>query len=72
MSALFTTLGRWGGIVTVIVLVIALLRQLIAFVGFLMLAIKLIIVLSFIGVFLLIILAMLRGRAQRRHESENR
>jgi predicted lysophospholipase L1 biosynthesis ABC-type transport system permease subunit len=47
------------------------LKQLIAFVGFLMFAIKVAIVLAFVGLFLLIVIAILRGRSQRRRESED-
>ena len=71
MCSLISILGRWGGILTIIVLVIALLKQLIAFVGFLMFAIKVGIVLAFLGLFLLIIFAILRGRSQRRREVED-
>jgi hypothetical protein len=68
--SILTVLSRWGGILTIIVLIITLLRQLIAFFSFLMLIIKLGIVIAFVGLFLLIIIAMLRGRAQRRREAE--
>jgi predicted membrane protein len=71
MASFLATSGRWGGIVTVIILLIALLKQLIAFVGFLMFAIKVAILLAFIGLFLLIVIAILRGRSQRRRESED-
>jgi predicted membrane protein len=71
MASFLATSGRWGGIVTIIILMIALLKQLIAFVGFLMFAIKVAILLAFIGLFLLIVLAILRGRSQRRRESED-
>jgi hypothetical protein len=63
--------GRWGGILTLIILLIALVKQLIAFVGFLMFAIKVGIVLAFIALFLLIIIAILRGRSQRRRDLED-
>jgi predicted membrane protein len=71
MASFLATSGRWGGILTIIILVIALLKQLIAFVGFLMFAIKVAIVLAFVGLFLLIVIAILRGRSQRRRESED-
>ena len=71
MASFLATSGRWGGILTIIILVIALLKQLIAFVGFLMFAIKVAIVLAFLGLFLLIVIAILRGRSQRRRESED-
>jgi predicted membrane protein len=69
MASFLATSGRWGGILTLIILLIALLKQLIAFVGFLMFAIKVAILLAFIGLFLLIVIAILRGRSQRRRES---
>jgi hypothetical protein len=71
MSSLVIAFGRWGGILTLIVLLIALVKQLIAFVGFLMFAIKVGIVLAFIALFLLIIIAILRGRSQRRRDLED-
>lgn len=70
MSAFLKTAGRWGGILTVILLVITLLRQLIAFVSFLFVAIKIIIVIAFIGLILLIVIAMMRGRSLRRNDGE--
>jgi hypothetical protein len=71
MSSLLMAFGRWGGILTLIILLIALVKQLIAFVGFLMFAIKVGIVLAFIALFLLIIIAILRGRSQRRRDVED-
>ena len=68
MSAFFITAGKWGGIATIIVLVIALLKQLIAFVGFIMFAIKAALVLVFVALMLLIVVLMLRTRSQRRRE----
>jgi hypothetical protein len=71
MSSLLMAFGRWGGILTLIILLIALVKQLIAFVGFLMFAIKVGIVLAFIALFLLIIIAIFRGRSQRRRDLED-
>lgn len=68
MSAFLKTAGRWGGILTIILLVITLLRQLISLVSFLFVAIKIIIVLAFVGLMLVIVLAMLRGRSRRRRD----
>ena len=70
MSAFLKTAGRWGGIFTIILLVITLLKQLIAFVGFLMFAIKAALIILFAGLLLLIVLAMLSGRRKRRREAE--
>jgi hypothetical protein len=69
MTALLTTFGRWGGILTLIGLLIVLVKQLIALIGFLMFAIKIAVIIAFVGVFLLIILTMLRARGQRRREA---
>lgn len=71
MSAFLFTAGKWGGIVTIIALVIMLLKQLIALIGFLMFAIKLALIIGFVGLFLLIALSMLRGRGRRRREVED-
>lgn len=71
MSALIKTFGRWGGILTMILLIITLLKQLIALVGFLLFAIKVSVVVAFVGLFLLIVFAMLRGRSRRRRDLED-
>jgi uncharacterized membrane protein len=71
MSALIKTFGRWGGILTMILLVITLLKQLIALVGFLLFAIKVSVVVAFVGLFLLIVFAMLRGRSRKRRDLED-
>jgi amino acid permease len=68
MSAFLKTAGRWGGVLTIILLVITLLRQLISLVTFLLAAIKIMIVVAFVGLMLLIVLAMLRGRSHRRRD----
>ena len=70
MSAFLKTFGRWGGILTIILLVITLLRQLIALVSFLFAAIKIGIIVVFVGLMLLIVLSILRSRGQRRREAE--
>ena len=71
MSAFLKTAGRWGGILTVIVLVITLLRQLISLVGFLLVAVKAIVIMAFVGLILLMIILVMRGRSQRRREAED-
>lgn len=68
MSAFIKTAGKWGGLLTIILLVITLLKQLIAFVGFLFFAVKAALVIAFVGLLLLIVLAMLRGRSARRRD----
>jgi len=71
MSSFLKVAGRWGGILTVIVLVITLLRQLISLVSFLFVAIKAMIVIAFIGLVLLMIYLVMRGRSERRREAED-
>jgi uncharacterized membrane protein len=71
MSAFIKTAGRWGGILMIIALIITLLRQLISLVGFLLIAVKAIVVMAFIGLILLMIILVLRGRSQRRREAED-
>lgn len=71
MSAFLKTAGRWGGILTIIVLVIALLRQLISLVGFLLIAVKAAIVIAFVGLILLMVVLVLRGRSQRKRDAED-
>ena len=62
--------GGLGAILTLIVLLITLVKQLIALIGFLMVAIKIAMVVAFVGLILLVALAMLRGRSRRRREAE--
>lgn len=71
MSALLKTAGRWGGILTIIVLIITLLRQLISLVGFLLVAFKVAIIMAFVGLILLMIILVMRGRSQRRRDAED-
>ena len=66
MSAFIITAARWGGILTIMLLVIALLKQLIALVAFFMIAVKIALIIMFVGLLLLIVLMMLRGRGRRR------
>jgi cobalamin biosynthesis protein CobD/CbiB len=63
-----TTLGRWGGIATIILLVITLLRQLVALVSFLMIAIKAALLIAFLGLIVLIALSMLKDKRRRSPE----
>ena len=71
MTAFLKIAGRWGGIITLILLIVTLLRQLISLVSFLLVAIKVAIVVAFIGLMLLIVLSILRGRQSRRREAED-
>lgn len=71
MSVFLKTAGRWGGVLTIIVLVITLLRQLISLVGFLLVAFKAIIIMAFVGLILLMIILVMRGRSRNRREAED-
>ncbi|HZI20074.1 MAG TPA: hypothetical protein VEY09_15925 [Pyrinomonadaceae bacterium] len=70
MSSFLVTAGKWGGIATLILLLIALVKQLIALVSFLMFAVKIALVIAFVGVMLLIVTTMFRTRRDRRREAE--
>ena len=65
MSATLKAAGRWGGIFVIIALVITLLRQIISLVGFFLFALKALIVLAFVGLVLVMIVLVLRGRSRR-------
>ena len=71
MSPFMRAASGWGLIITILILVATLLKQLIAFISFLMAAIKIGIVVIFVALFLLIVLAMLRGRRSRKREAED-
>jgi len=62
--------GRWGGILALIALLIVLVKQLIALVGFIMLAIKFALIIAFIGLMLLIVITFLSARRKRHREAE--
>lgn len=70
MSAFFKMAGRLGGILTLILLLVTLVRQLISLVSFLLVAIKFAVVAFFVGLLLLIALAIFRDRARKRREAE--
>jgi hypothetical protein len=71
MTTLLRTCGRLGGIIALILLVVALLRQLITLVGFLLAVVKFAIVVIFIALLVLIALAILRDRSRRRRDAED-
>ena len=71
MSPFVRTASSWGIIITILLLVVTLLKQLIALVSFIITAIKVGIVVAFIGLMLLIVLAIFRGRRSRRREAED-
>ena len=58
--------GKWGSIMVIIALVITLLKQVIAFIGFITFAIKILIVLAFVLLIIGIGFAILRSISQNR------
>jgi hypothetical protein len=62
--------GKWGGILVIIALIITLLKQLIAFIGFITGAIKLLIILAFIVMIVAVGLMVLKGIQQNRKAKE--
>lgn len=60
--------GKWGGIITIIALVITLLKQIIELIGFLMFAVKIVLVLGFVGLVVTIGFLAIRTWQQRRRE----
>lgn len=69
-TAFLKAAGKWGGILTLIALMIAFLRQLIDLVGFVMMAIKLVLLVGFIGLFLFIALVAYRTFRERKRERD--
>ena len=64
------TAGILGSLLTLIALMIAFLRQLIDLVGFMMMAVKLVLFLGFIGLFLFIGLVAYRTFRERKRERD--
>ena len=62
--------GGLGAIVALILVIFALLKQLILFVGFLLTALKVAIVVVFVAILVMIVLAIWRDRSRKRRESE--
>jgi predicted membrane protein len=71
MSAFLKVAGRLGSIIALILLIVTLLKQLISLVSFLIVAIKVAIVIAFVGMMLLIVFAILRGRQNRKREADD-
>ncbi len=71
MSILLKAARKWGSIVALVALVIALLKQIIAFIGFLTFAIKAVIVLVFLALFLGVGFLLLRAWKENQHRKNN-
>ena len=68
--AILAAFGRGGAVLALILLVVALLKQLIVLVGFLLALVKFAIVVAFIGMLVMIVLAIWRDRSRRKREAE--
>ena len=70
MVAILAAFGRGGAVLALIFLVVALLKQLIVMVGFLLALIKIAIIVAFVAMIVMIALAIFRDRSRRKHEAE--
>ncbi len=61
---------KWGSIFAIVALIITLLKQIIAFIGFLTAAIKLLVVLVFVVLFIAVGLMVLKSFKKSRQEKE--
>jgi hypothetical protein len=68
--AILAAFGRGGAVIALILLVVALLKQLIVMVGFLLALIKFAIVIAFVLMMGLIVFAIMRDRSRRKREAE--
>ena len=69
--AFLAILARGGAIMGLVLLIVALLKQLIVLVGFLLALVKLAIILAFVAILVMIGLAMFRDRSRRKREATN-
>lgn len=70
MSAWFKAAGKWGSVLVILTLIITLLKQVITFIGFLTAAIKILVVLAFVVLFLGVGLIIFRSWSDRRKMQE--
>ena len=68
--ALLTALGRGGAVIALVLLIVALLKQLIVMVGFLLGLVKFAIILAFVALIVMIAFAIFRDRSRRKHDAE--
>jgi predicted membrane protein len=68
--AILTALGRGGAVIALVLLIVALLKQLILMVGFLMGLLKFAIIIVFVALIVMIALAIFRDRSRRKHDAE--
>jgi uncharacterized membrane protein len=65
-----TATGGWGSLLVLLALIIALVKQIIAFIGFLTFAIKAVIVLGFVALILGVAVMIFRGWSKNRRSKE--
>lgn len=70
MPTWLKTTGKWGSVLVILALIITLLKQVIAFVGFLTMAIKFLIVIAFIAVIVGVGFVVLRSFNANRKTKE--
>ncbi|HXG84488.1 MAG TPA: hypothetical protein VNI84_10715 [Pyrinomonadaceae bacterium] len=70
MPVWFKAAGKWGSVFVILALIVTLLKQVIAFVGFLTMAIKFIVIIAFVGLIVGIGFALLRTRSANRQTKE--
>lgn len=70
MPVWFKAAGKWGSILVILTLIITLLKQIITFIGFLTAAIKIIVVLAFVILFIGVGLLVFRSLSGRRKAQE--
>ena len=68
--AIMKAAGKWGGILVIIALLITLLKQLIAFIGFITGAFKLLIVLVFVALIVFVGFMVFKGLQQNRKHKD--
>jgi hypothetical protein len=68
--AILAAFGRGGAVIALILLIVALLKQLIVMVGFLLALIKFAIVIAFVLMLGLIVFFVVRDRSRRKREAE--
>lgn len=70
MPVWFKAAGKWGSIFVILTLIITLLKQVITFIGFLTAAIKIIVVLAFVVLFLGVAMLVFRTWSSNRKARE--
>lgn len=70
MSMLYTA-GKWGSILVLIALLITFVKQLIAFIGFLTGAIKLLIIVAFVALIVFVGYLLLKSYANNKRKSDS-